>query len=212
MNAKLENIDIILYGDQLNEILLCIDACSPLVDEKCSYNFRTRYPEIFEIFFRSLVTKIIINSASLFSDSANTKKGGQVIENLSIDNYWSKNKQNLSEETHKIYDEIKAQLVVMKLAEYRNKLVAHKSKVEAILESPYSTHEGDSFNRSISITSLRQLALLGVDFFNSAYRDIAVDFSGNKYSDDCIFINYRNIPSPYSMENFLLEFKSYEFI
>lgn len=102
----------------------------------------------------------------------------------------------------------------MNLAEFRNKLVAHKSKSEVILESPYSKskHEGYSFHRSISINSIRQLVLLGIDFFNSAFRDIAVDFNGNKYPDSYNFIDYKNPSTPYSMKNFLLEFKSSTFI
>lgn len=87
MNLKPESIEFILYSDYLREILLCIDTCSPLVEEDDSYNFRTRYPEIFEIFYCSLVTKIVINSASLFSDSAYTQKKGNKLDNLSLKNY-----------------------------------------------------------------------------------------------------------------------------
>lgn len=212
MNVKLESPDILLFSDYLNEILLCIDMCTPLLEEDDSYNFRTRYPEIFEVFFRSLATKIIINTASLFSDSATTTKRGKKLDNLSLKNYWSKNQQKLSPKTRQIYSDIEAQLKEMNLAEYRNKLVAHKSKIEAILESPYSQHEGHSFNRSISINSLRQLALLGIDFFNSAFRDLTCGLSGNKYPDSYNFIDYQNLSTPYSMEDFLFEFKSSTFI
>lgn len=117
-------------------------------------SIETNFPEVGKVIFDSLVIRVIVGCAALFSDP--DISCGR--ENMSLKNLHIKHGGNEKECTNSLFEKIKTIVDEMNIKQYRNRYIAHFDLTEL------TGGNGNMTKRNITIKKLKELCSLSQEY------------------------------------------------